>query len=64
MLITNTSIATGITRTMELPVTEQQLDTWQSGTYIQVAMPELSPEQREFIMTGMTPEEWDEMPEL
>ena len=64
MLITNTSIATGITRPMELPVTEQQLDTWQSGTYIQVAMPELSPEQREFIMTGMTPEEWDEMPEL
>jgi hypothetical protein len=45
---TNTSIETGITRTLELPVTQpQQLDAWQSGTYIQVAMPELSPDQRE-----------------
>ena len=35
------------------------LHKWESGAYIQDAFPSLSPEQREFIKTGITPEEWD-----
>ena len=64
MLITNTSIATGITRTLELPVTPEQVNAWQSGALIQEAMPELTADQREFLMTGMTPDEWDDLPEI
>ncbi len=61
MLITRKSIWSDITRTIELPVTEEQLDSWKAGTLIQKAMPQLNPAQREFIKTGMTDEEWKEM---
>lgn len=43
---------------MELDVTQAQIDDWNNGTLIQDAMPNLSDEQREFLMTGITPEEW------
>lgn len=33
---------------------------WISGEFIQDALGWLNADQREFIMTGMTPEEWDE----
>ena len=46
---------------MDIPVTEEQLAAWDSGTLIQNAMPNLTPDQREFIMTGITPEQWVEM---
>ena len=46
---------------MDLDVTEDQIADWVSGTLIQDAMPHLTPEQKEFIMTGITSEEWDEM---
>ena len=45
---------------MEIPVTQEQLDAWKDGMLIQKAMPNLTPDQREFIMTGITPEEWDD----
>jgi hypothetical protein len=51
---------TGITRTRDLPVTEDQLDAWYNGTVIQNAMPHLSVSDREFIMTGVTDEEWED----
>lgn len=49
--------------TMELPVTEDQLRNWlgdgqHSGQLIQHVMPHLSSEQREFLISGCTPEEW------
>ena len=44
---------------MEIEVTQEQLSSWESGTLIQNAMPHLSADEREFIMTGITPEEWD-----
>ncbi len=34
---------------------------WQSGDLIQHAFPELSAEEREFLMTGITPERWNEL---
>ena len=59
MLITRTSGFTGTTRTMELPITNQQYRDWENGMVIQKAIPNLTPDEREFIMTGVTKEEWD-----
>jgi|TARA_B100000131_G_scaffold240447_1_gene232745 hypothetical protein len=45
---------------MDINVTHQQIDAWESGVLIQDAMPHLNADEREFIKTGITPEEWDE----
>lgn len=60
MLITRKSAFTGKTHTLDLPVTQEQMDNWLvNRPLIQRAFPNLSPEQREFILTGVTPEEWN-----
>ena len=59
MLIIRTSPFSGNTNSMEIEVTQEQLSSWENGTLIQNAMPNLSADEREFIMTGITPEEWD-----
>ena len=59
MLITKTSPFSGNTNVMEIDVTQEQIALWESGTLIQNAMPHLTPDEREFIMTGITSEEWD-----
>ena len=60
MLITRTSTLSGNTNSMEIEVTQEQLSSWQvDGILIQDAMPHLTPDEREFIKTGITPEEWD-----
>lgn len=61
MLITRTSQVSGIERTRDIPVTEGQLKAWQNGGHIQRVMSNLSEDDREFIMTGITQEEWDTM---
>lgn len=61
MLITRKSIWSNKERTLDIPVTEEQIDAWESGTLIQKAMPHLTPSEREFLITGMTDEEWNEM---
>lgn len=59
MLITRKSILTGIERTIDIPVTQDQIDTWMNGTLIQTAMPNIDMHMREFIMTGITSDEWE-----
>lgn len=59
MQITRTSLISGIERTLEISVTEEQLQRWQGGELIQRAMPNLQPADREFIMTGITDNEWE-----
>lgn len=61
MMITRTSITSGITRTMDLPITEAQMTLYINGTLIQKAKPNLTADEREFILTGMTSEEWEMM---
>lgn len=58
MIFTRTSILTGITRHRDLDVTPAQLAKWQAGTVIQMAMPHLSKEDREWLLSGMSAEEW------
>lgn len=62
MQITRTSMISGVTRTMDIPVTLEQLYQWEIvGQNIQDVMPDLTDDQREFIMTGIIAEEWDEV---
>lgn len=62
MLITRRSPLTGKINSMELPVTNEQLLSWEEGgKLIQEAMPHLTADQREFLMTGYTPEDWEMM---
>jgi len=58
MKITRTSMFSGIERTLDLPITEAQIADWQAGGLIQNVMPELSADEREFVMTGVTAQEW------
>jgi hypothetical protein len=58
MKITRESTVSGKTHEMEIPVTQEQLDRWNNGMLIQNAMPNLGPDQREFIKTGIAPDEW------
>ena len=59
MQITRTSPVSGVTRSLEIPCTEEQMAAYKSGALIQVAFPDLTADQREFILTGITKEEWD-----
>lgn len=61
MKITKISPVTGKDTTMDLPITQDQLTSWAAGVLIQDAMPNLTPDQREFLITGCTPEDWDKM---
>ncbi len=58
MEITRISLLTGEAHTRDMDVTPAQLAAWEAGTFIQDAAPHLPKEEREFILTGITPEEW------
>ena len=60
MLIAKTSSLTSRTHEMEIDVSDKQIALWLEGALIQDVMPNLSPDEREFLMTGITPAEWDE----
>ncbi len=64
MQLTRTSEMTGVTRTKEIDITQEQLAEYlRSGTPIQKFFPHLSDSDREFILTGITDEEWDTLKE-
>ena len=59
MLIEKESPFSGNKNVLDIDVTEEQIASWQGGELIQNAMPNLSADEREFIKTGITPEEWE-----
>ena len=60
MQVTRTSPLSGKSHTLDLPVTADQLTRYDRREgLVQDIFPELSAEHREFIMTGITPEEWN-----
>ena len=61
MQTVRTSPVSGITRSLEIPCTEEQMAAYKNGALIQVAFPNLTADQREFILTGITKDEWDEL---
>lgn len=44
-----------------LPITYQQAQSWYYNTLIQDAFPLISNADREMLISGATPEEWDRM---
>ena len=58
MLIKRKDPFTGNLNTLEINVTQEQLDKWKAGAYIQDVMPTLTPSEREFIMTGIWDTSW------
>ena len=60
MLITKVSGLTGIEHTFDIPCTRDQLERWERGEdLIQRIMPNLTADEREFLITGSTVDEWD-----
>jgi hypothetical protein len=69
--VTRKSQFSGKEATMDLPLTQEELDaglarSWSAnpgvGTeHMQDIFPQLSADHREFLMTGCTPEEWNDM---
>lgn len=59
MLITKTSILTFKKHTRDINVTSEQLQRHADGEMIQDVCPHLSNEDREFLISGITPEEWN-----
>lgn len=59
-IVTKTSMLSGAVNSLKIKMTKSQYDIWLHGhALIQVALPNLTPEEREFLMTGCTPEEWN-----
>lgn len=61
MKITRKSIVSGITRTRDLQITEDQLTAYMKGALIQDAMPNLTNDEREFFITGIVQDEWEDL---
>lgn len=62
MKITKVSQMSKLEHTMELDVTQEQLDRYAKGIeLVQNVFPDLPAPEREFIISGITPIEWDEM---
>ena len=60
MLIKRRSMLSMEVHEMEINVTPEQIERWERGMLIQDAMPHLTADEREFIKTGITKEEWDD----
>tara|TARA_R100001369_G_C3240150_1_gene153943 strand:+ start:443 stop:661 length:219 start_codon:yes stop_codon:yes gene_type:complete len=60
--VTKKSIISGNTNTMELDITQEHLDMYEQvgGLLVQSVFPNLSKEEREFLISGITPAEWAE----
>jgi len=65
MLITRISQISNTHNSMELDITYDQLDRinnrYETKELIQNIVPNLSKEEREFLITGITPKEWNEL---
>lgn len=48
-------------KTFMLAVTEKEFDNWEDGMLIQDAMPSLTLEERELLISGTCPQCWEAM---
>lgn len=66
MLVSRVSTITGMAHVRELDITIEQLNAWQNASgndpnrFAQNAFPNLPAEDREFLISGITLEEWTE----
>lgn len=59
MNITRVSPLTGEEHTLRLAVSQVQMDRWEMGEYVQDVFPHLTASEREFIISGITEDEWE-----
>lgn len=60
MIVRRKSPFSGKVNEMNLPITYEQIVKWEKGALIQNVMPHLTPDQREFLISGITPQEWED----
>lgn len=60
MVIKRVDPFTGKLNELDLPITAEQLERWQNGELIQRVFPNLSADEREFLISGITPGTWEE----
>lgn len=60
MKVTRRSIYSGIVRTKDLAITQQQINQYEEGVDLKKCMPSLSQADRMFFVSGITEEDWDE----
>jgi len=60
MEITRKSLLSGITRTRNIAITTDQHSDWENGELLQNVVPDLSVGDCEFLISGITEEEWDQ----
>lgn len=64
MIVRRKSQLTGIWHELDLDVTQEQLDRFdrriETGEYVQSIFAHLPKEEREFILTGITAQEWSD----
>jgi hypothetical protein len=61
MKITKKNLVTNKENTLELDVTASQYHDWEMGMHAQNAFPNLTADEREFIISGMLPGEFDKL---
>jgi hypothetical protein len=61
MKITRRSPLTGKEVTLELDITQEELSAWEDGELVQLAFPRLNVDEREFMLTGLAPGEWEKI---
>lgn len=59
MLIFRTSTISGKLQGMDINITPEQINKIDSGALIQNVVPNLTRDEREFIISGITRDEWD-----
>ena len=59
--VTRQSVLTRKINTMELPISQEHLDMYDTvgDILVQDAFPNLDKGQREFLISGITPQEWN-----
>ena len=60
MFITKKSVLTGVVHSQEINVTREQLNRHEKGELFKDVFPNLTSIERDFIMAGITPNEWKE----
>ncbi len=59
MIVVRRSPVTGKMNQLDIDITFEQYESWANGALIQDAMPNITPDEREFIITGCTPDDFD-----
>lgn len=66
MKITRRSVISGKKTTMDINITQEQLEDWTNHPekLMIEALPHLSSDERDFLLTGITPEDCDEFSDV